>query len=77
LIRSQAYAEEQSVTRQAPQPTLYLHGADDGCISADMARRAEPLLAPGSRMVVIEAAGHFLHLEKPGEVGGHILGWIT
>jgi pimeloyl-ACP methyl ester carboxylesterase len=72
------YAEEQqAVTRQAPQPTLYLHGADDGCISANLARRAEPLLAPSSRMVVIEGAGHFLHLEKQGEIGEHILGWIA
>jgi pimeloyl-ACP methyl ester carboxylesterase len=71
------YAEEQAVARQSPQPTLYLHGADDGCILVDLARRAESLLAPGSRMVVIPAAGHFLHLEKPGEVGEHILGWIT
>ena len=36
-----------------------------------------PLLAPGSRVVVIEGAGHFLHLEQPAEVGEHILGWIA
>jgi pimeloyl-ACP methyl ester carboxylesterase len=72
------YADEQRAAgRQAPQPTLYLHGADDGCISEDMARGAEPLLAPSSRMVVIDEAGHFLHLEKPREVGEHILGWIA
>ena len=72
------YADEQRAAgRQAPQPTLYLHGADDGCISADLARGAEPLLAPSSRMVVIDEAGHFLHLEKPREVGEHILGWIA
>jgi pimeloyl-ACP methyl ester carboxylesterase len=71
LIRSETHVG------QAPQPTLYLHGADDGCISVELARRAEPLLSSGSRMVVIEAAGHFLHLEKPGETGEHILGWIT
>ncbi|MDR2986991.1 MAG: alpha/beta hydrolase [Nocardiopsaceae bacterium] len=72
------YAEEQQAAeRQAPQPTLYLHGADDGCISADLARRAESLLAPSSRIVVVEEAGHFLHLEKPVEIGEHILGWIA
>jgi pimeloyl-ACP methyl ester carboxylesterase len=69
-------AEEQAVARQAPQPTLYLHGADDGCIAADLARRAGPLLPPGSRVVVLERAGHFLHLEQPAEAGEHILGWI-
>jgi pimeloyl-ACP methyl ester carboxylesterase len=71
LIRSEAHVG------QAPQPTLYLHGADDGCISVDLARRAESLLAPGSRLVVIEEAGHFLQLEKPSEVNEHILAWTS
>jgi pimeloyl-ACP methyl ester carboxylesterase len=71
LIRSEAHVG------QAPQPTLYMHGADDGCISVDLARHAESLLAPGSRMVVIEEAGHFLQLEKPGEVNGLILAWTS
>jgi pimeloyl-ACP methyl ester carboxylesterase len=70
-------AEQQAAGRQAPQPTLYLHGAADGCIRVDLARRAELLLAPSSRMIVIENAGHFLHLEKPGEVNEHILNWIS
>ena len=70
-------AEQQAAGRQAPQPTLYLHGAADGCIAADLARGAEPFLAPSSRMVVIEDAGHFPHLEKPAEVNEHILAWVT
>ncbi len=70
-------AEDQAVGRMAPQPTLYLHGAADGCISADLARGAKDLLAPGSRVVVIEDAGHFLHLERPDEIGEHILGWVS
>jgi pimeloyl-ACP methyl ester carboxylesterase len=61
----------------APQPTLYLHGADDGCIAARLARRAGPFLAPSSRVVIVEGAGHFLHLEKPEEVGRLILTWVT
>jgi pimeloyl-ACP methyl ester carboxylesterase len=62
---------------QALHPTLYLHGARDGCISADLARGAEEYLSPSSRMIVIEAAGHFLHLEKAAEVNDHILGWVS
>jgi pimeloyl-ACP methyl ester carboxylesterase len=70
-------AEEQAAGRQAPLPTLYLHGAADGCIRVELARGAERLLAPSSRMVVIEDVGHFLHLEKPAEVNERILGWVS
>jgi pimeloyl-ACP methyl ester carboxylesterase len=70
-------AEEEAAGRQAPQPTLYLHGAADGCIRVELARGAERLLAPSSRMVVIDNAGHFLHVERPGEVNEHILAWIS
>jgi pimeloyl-ACP methyl ester carboxylesterase len=69
-------AEQQAVGRQAPQPTLYLHGARDGCIGVDLARGSRRFLAPSSRMIVIDDAGHFLHLEKPGQVNDHILSWI-
>jgi pimeloyl-ACP methyl ester carboxylesterase len=70
-------AEEQAAGRLAPLPTLYLHGATDGCIRVELARGAEGLLAPSSRMIVVEDAGHFLHLEKPGEVNEHVLAWVS
>ncbi|MDF2741858.1 MAG: hypothetical protein K0S88_3228 [Actinomycetia bacterium] len=35
------------------------------------------LLPSGSRMTLVQGAGHFLHLEKPEEVNGHILSWVT
>jgi pimeloyl-ACP methyl ester carboxylesterase len=70
-------AEQQAAAGQAPQPTLYLHGAADGCIGVALARGAERLLSPSSRMVVIDTAGHFLHLEKPAEVNDHIVTWIS
>jgi pimeloyl-ACP methyl ester carboxylesterase len=69
--------DDQAAGRQAPQPTLYLHGTRDGCISVDLAHQAEGLLAPSSRMIVIDDAGHFLHLVKPGEVNDHILTWVS
>ena len=70
-------AEERAALEQAPQPTLYLHGADDGCISADLARGARDLLTPDSQVVVLENAGHFLQLERPDEVGARILAWVS
>jgi len=72
------YAREQAaVGQQPPQPTLYLHGENDGCVRADLARAADAALGPGSRVLVIEEAGHFLHLERPGQIGELIVGWLT
>ena len=34
-------------------------------------------LAPGSEMVVVEGAGHFLHVERPDEVNDHIIRFLT
>jgi pimeloyl-ACP methyl ester carboxylesterase len=68
--------EATTVPAWAPQPTLYLHGARDGCMNAGLAGGAERYLAPGSRMIVIEEAGHFLHLEQPALLNEHILSWI-
>jgi pimeloyl-ACP methyl ester carboxylesterase len=33
-------------------------------------------LAPGSEVVVVEGAGHFLHVERPDEVNDHIMRFI-
>jgi pimeloyl-ACP methyl ester carboxylesterase len=75
---SARYAEQQLAAAQsAPQPTLYLHGTADGCISAELAAGAAHLLAPASRMEVIADAGHFLHIERPAEVNEQILGWVS
>ncbi len=61
----------------APQPTMYLHGADDGCMGIQAIGPVTDFLAPGSEMVVIEGAGHFLHLEQPDEVNDRIIRFIT
>jgi pimeloyl-ACP methyl ester carboxylesterase len=61
-----------------PQPTLYLHGRDDGCLGAELAAiAARSLTSPGSRVEVIDGAGHFLHLERPDEVRRHIVDFVT
>lgn len=60
-----------------PQPTLYLHGLTDGCMAADVARGAEAFLpAEGSRIELVERAGHFLHLERPDEVNRLIVDFL-
>jgi pimeloyl-ACP methyl ester carboxylesterase len=73
-----AYAVEEAAFANAPpQPTLYLHGSRDGCIGPALVKDAQSHLATGSRMKVIEGAGHFLHVEKPALVNDQILAWVT
>lgn len=62
------------------QPTLYLHGADDGCMGVEWCAPADGVLRtanPGSRVDVVEDVGHFLHLEDPAGVGQRIERWLT
>jgi pimeloyl-ACP methyl ester carboxylesterase len=48
----------------------------DGCIDLALVKDAERHLAPGSRMEVLEDAGHFLQVEKPAAVNARILAWV-
>ena len=57
-------------------PVLYLHGAQDGCLAAGLAKDAINHLPEGSRAEQIDGAGHFLHLERPAEVNRLILDWL-
>ncbi|WP_199582861.1 alpha/beta hydrolase [Blastococcus sp. TF02-09] len=70
-------AEQLAVSGVPPQPTLYLHGAQDGCMGADVVGAVRDALVPGSEAVVVEGAGHFLHLERPAEVNARIVGFLT
>lgn len=67
---------QQALLQPTSQPTLYLHGEDDGCVSAALGEGAEAHLGPGSRRVVVPGTGHFLHLEDPGTVIREILGFV-
>ena len=71
------YAEHQAaIGAVPPQPCLYLHGTDDGCIGVDFAAPTAGVLAPGSVVEEIEGAGHFLQLERPDRVNGLILDFL-
>ncbi|HET9733033.1 MAG TPA: alpha/beta hydrolase [Acidimicrobiales bacterium] len=73
-----AFAAEQAAMAASPtQPTLYLHGEDDGCIGVQWARAAASTLAAGSETVVLPGAGHWVHLEQTAEVGARILSFLS
>jgi pimeloyl-ACP methyl ester carboxylesterase len=59
------------------QPTLYLQGTGDRAMGIELLDAGEPALAAGSRIVRIEGANHFLHLEQPERINGEIAGWLA
>lgn len=65
-------------TTPTPIPTLYLHGADDGCLATELvAGAADNLPAPGSRAEVLDGVGHFLHVEAPDVVDPIVTAFLT
>ena len=76
-LHDPAYADAQSaVGGTPPQPTLYLHGADDGCLALDAEGDVLPFLSAGSAQITLEKAGHFLQVEQPRAVNDHVLRFI-
>lgn len=59
------------------QPTLYLHGTDDGAFLADRVPESAAHLSSDSRVEVLPGVGHFLHLEIPDDVNKRIIDWLT
>ena len=47
------------------QPLLYLHGANDGCIGAEVVEAAKKIAPANVEFAMVEKAGHFLQLEQP------------
>ena len=73
-----ALAGQQAATSGIPgQPTLYLHGTDDGCMGVEMTEGLDTMLAAGSEVIVVKDAGHFLHLERPDEINAAIVAFVS
>ncbi|HRW36512.1 MAG: alpha/beta hydrolase [Acidimicrobiales bacterium] len=62
-----------------PVPTLYLHGRTDGCMGAELIDDGvlDALPAEGSRVELVDDAGHFLQLEQPEVVNRLIVDFLT
>lgn len=73
-----AVSETIATTSPPPIPTLYLHGADDGALGAELLDGvAAHLPAPGSAFELLDEVGHFLHLEAPDLVWDRISRWLA
>lgn len=58
-------------------PTLYLHGADDGCIGAGAGVRAGRWFAGPYEREVLSGAGHFLAAERPETTADRAAAWFA
>lgn len=77
-----AITEAMAAYGAPPIPTLYLHGANDGAMGAELlddlaADVSTYLPAPGSAFELVDGVGHFLHLERPEVLGAKIIGWLA
>ena len=73
-------AKEQAATQApTPQPTLYLHGVDDGCMGAELVDEKAVLghLGPESQVALVPRSGHFVHLEQPEAVNRLVLDFVS
>lgn len=66
-----------SLGDRALVPTLYLHGREDGCLGVGFVPLVRPVLPDGSRVQVIDDAGHFVQLEQPDAVNELVRGFLA
>jgi pimeloyl-ACP methyl ester carboxylesterase len=77
-LQPEAYAAQlASILGPHTQPTLYLHGLDDGCVSGEVIEPTRAALPGGSIAESIADAGHFLQYEQPDAVNDRILAFVT
>jgi pimeloyl-ACP methyl ester carboxylesterase len=70
-------AEQDAAFLPTPKPTLYLHGRNDGCMLLSSIGNPLDFLAEGSRVEVLDDAGHFMNVERPEIVNRLILEFLA
>lgn len=69
--------ESQVAVGPVPVPTMFIFGADDGCIPADICSGQEPLFPAGYQLDVVEGAGHFVPSEAPAAVNSLVSSFLA
>jgi len=77
-LQDPALAEIQTLLAMTPVavPTLFFHGADDGCMGVNLIEGMESFFPGGLQKHIITGAGHFMHQEKPDEVNGILIDFL-
>ena len=77
---SPEWADEQAAAwgGSVTQPTLYLHGTNDGChgVSQTQVETIPSYAGAGSESELVEGVGHFMLVEKPAEINARIMNWL-
>ncbi|NLA36380.1 MAG: alpha/beta hydrolase [Actinobacteria bacterium] len=77
-LQSPELADAQAGVFTVPTvPLMYLHGANDGCMSPTTAARSNDLLQAPSRFEMLADAGHFLQLEQPDRFNAAVLEFLA
>lgn len=75
--RPEAAAAQDAGSSGNPQPTLYLHGRNDGCMGIETVGPVTDVLPADSEFGVMDDAGHFLHVEQPAAFNGRVLRFVA
>jgi len=77
LLDPDLAGEQDAAFLPTPKPTLYLHGRNDGCMLLSSIGNPLDFLAEGSRVEVVDDAGHFMNVERPEVVNRLILEFLA
>lgn len=58
-------------------PAMMLHGANDGCMGAELVEGMAAYFPRGLRVEIVPGTGHFLHQEQPDRINALLLDFLA
>jgi pimeloyl-ACP methyl ester carboxylesterase len=65
------------LTARTTVPSLYLHGARDGCVGVELTEGVERAYSAGVAVHRLDGAGHFLHQERPDALNPLLVAFLV